>query len=171
MLVTLVAVFISVALAAGIAVTSALTSVSAERKRLRAVTRAPDTTLPEIVALTNDPSAGGWQRAAPFLGLSKKDLNRLTLRMIRAGYEHPSAAIIYTLAELVLPLFAAAAPLLFWTGPRAYFGSAIAGGFMFFMPGIVVERALATRRRAIENGLADALDLLVVCIEAGLGLD
>jgi tight adherence protein C len=36
---------------------------------------------------------------------------------------------------------------------------------------MVVDRALANRRRAIENGLADALDLLVVCIEAGSGLD
>jgi tight adherence protein C len=42
---------------------------------------------------------------------------------------------------------------------------------MFFAPGFVVEQRLARRRREIENGLPDALDLLVVCIEAGCGLD
>ena len=39
------------------------------------------------------------------------------------------------------------------------------------MPGLVVERFASKRRREIENGLPDALDLLVVCIEAGSGLD
>ena len=41
----------------------------------------------------------------------------------------------------------------------------------FVAPGFIVERRLASRRRDIQNGLPDALDLLVVCIEAGCGLD
>src|SRR6185436_11223256 len=42
---------------------------------------------------------------------------------------------------------------------------------MFFTPGLIVDHGLTVRRVAIENGLADALDLMVVCIEAGSGLD
>jgi tight adherence protein C len=172
MLITLVAVFIAVSLAAGVAVSSALTSTSTERKRLRAVTQGPVVSaLPDIVQLSNDPRADGWQRAAPMLGLSIKDFNRLRNRMYRAGYHHPAAAIIYTAAERILPLIAAAVPVFLWSGPRAYFAAAVFAGAMFFTPGMVVDRALALRRRAIENGLADALDLLVVCIEAGSGLD
>ena len=171
MLITLVAVFISVALVAAIVVSSSLTSASAERRRLRAVTRAPETALPEVLTLSNDPRATAWRRAAPLLGLSTKDWNRLSTRLLRAGYDHPSAPLVYTAVERIAPVIAAAVPLLLWSGPRAYFGAAIAGGAMFFLPGLVVDRALAVRRRAIENGLADALDLLVVCIEAGSGLD
>ncbi len=171
MIITLVAVFISVALVAGIVASSALTSVSAERKRLRAVTRAPEVVLPETRTLSNDPRASGWQRAAPLLGLSQTDWNRLATRMLRAGYEHPSAPLVYTVAERIFPVIAAAVPLLLWSGSRAYFGAVVAAGAMFFLPGLVVDHALSVRRRAIENGLADALDLLVVCIEAGSGLD
>jgi len=173
MLITLVAVFVAVALAAGIAVSSALLSASTERKRLREVTRVPDSlALPEVLSLSSDPAASSWQSAAPLLGLSKKDWNRLQLRLHRAGYGHPGAPLVYTFAERVVPLIAAAATvLLLPAGARTYFMAAIAGGAMFFAPGLVVDRSLATRRREIENGLADALDLLVVCIEAGLGLD
>ena len=91
--------------------------------------------------------------------------------MLRAGYEHPSAPLVYTVVERIFPLIAAAVPLLLWSGARAYFAAAVAAGAMFFLPGLVVDHALSVRRRAIENGLADALDLLVVCIEAGSGLD
>src|SRR5688572_2815619 len=125
----------------------------------------------DVLPLSNDPRASAWQQAAPMLGLSRKDWNRLQQRLARAGYEHPSSPLIYTAAERVLPLFAAAGPLLLWSGPRAYFAAGIAGLAMFFTPGLIVDRALSIRRREIENGLADALDLLVVCIEAGLGLD
>ena len=172
MIITLVGVFISVALVAGLAVSSVLSSTSAERKRLRAVTRAPDgIPLPEVLPLSGDSRADVWQGMAPLLGLSRKDFNRLRTRLIRAGYSHPSSPIVYTALERIAPLIAAAIPLLLWTGTSSYFGAAIAAGAMFFTPGLVVDHALSVRRVAIENGLADALDLLVVCIEAGSGLD
>jgi len=172
MLITLVAVFIAVALATGLTVSSALAARSTERMRLRAVTRGPDlAALPDVVSLSNDPKSDAWQRMAPMLGLSVKEFNRLRSRMYRAGYQQPSAPIVYTLAERVLPLVGGAVPLILWSGPPAYFGAAVVAGGLFFTPGMVIDRALANRRRAIENGLADALDLLVVCIEAGSGLD
>ena len=172
MLITLVAVFVAVALTAGLAVSSALATTSPDRKRLREVTRGPElTALPDVMQLSTDPRIDGWQRAAPLLELSATEFNRLRLRLIRAGYQHPSAPIVYAVTERILPLVVGAVPLLLWTGPRAYFGAAVAAGAMFFTPGLIVDHALAQRRRAIENGLADALDLLVVCIEAGCGLD
>jgi tight adherence protein C len=171
-LITLVAVFVSVALVAGLAVSMVMASSSTERRRLRAVTRGPElAALPEVGQLSNDPRSDAWQRAAPMLGLSIKDFNRLRSRMYRGGYQHPSAAIVYTVAERVLPIIAIAVILTLFSGPRAYFGAAFVGGALFFAPGMFIDRALALRRRAIENGLADALDLLVVCIEAGSGLD
>jgi tight adherence protein C len=169
---TLVAVFVAVALGVGLLVQQALAARSTERVRLREVTRGADVAaLPEITSLSSEPRADLWQRLAPMLGLSIKEFNRLRSRLTRAGFEQPSAPIVYAVCERVLPFAAALAPLLVWQGPRAYFGAAVAGGAMFFTPALFVDRALANRRQAIENGLADALDLLVVCIEAGCGLD
>ena len=47
----------------------------------------------------------------------------------------------------------------------------IAMALAFFVPGLVVARKDRQRKREIREGLPDALDLLVVCIEAGFGLD
>jgi tight adherence protein C len=172
MTITLVAVFISVALVAGVAASSVLSSTSAERKRLKAVTRGSEAAaVPDAVSLSGGDRVDGWQRTAPMMGLSNKDFNRLRQKMARAGYQHPGAPIFYTLAERLGPLVVGAAPLLLWTGPFAYFSAALAALGTFFLPGIVVDMGLANRRQAIENGLADALDLMVVCIEAGSGLD
>lgn len=49
--------------------------------------------------------------------------------------------------------------------------SAIIGGVMFFLPEIVVRLITKSRQDNIFYGLPDALDLMVVCVEAGLGLD
>src|SRR5207342_991465 len=54
---------------------------------------------------------------------------------------------------------------------RGWIAALVAALFAYFIPGLVVERFAARRRKEIENGLPDALDLLVVCIEAGSGLD
>ena len=172
MTLTLLAVFVAVALVAGLAASQVLSATSSERRRLREVTQGPAiAALPDVVQLSNDPRADSWQRMAPLLMLSPKDFHRLRNRLHRAGFSHPGAPIFYSVVERVMPLVVAAAPLLLWTGPRAFFGAAVFGGAMFFAPGMFVDRALAARRRDIENGLADALDLLVVCIEAGCGLD
>jgi tight adherence protein C len=47
----------------------------------------------------------------------------------------------------------------------------ISGGLMFYLPDIVLYLMAKKRKEAIFLGLPDALDLLVVCVEAGLGLD
>jgi tight adherence protein C len=46
--------------------------------------------------------------------------------------------------------------------------TAIAG---FLLPGFVLERKIKARQRIIQNGLPDALDLLIVCLEAGSSID
>jgi tight adherence protein C len=174
LIVILVGVFVAVAAVAGFAASAVLSSAAPERRRLFASTNPQGlSTLPELMPLASDSSEpDAWQRLGSILPRSKKDMSKLRLRMQRAGFRHPSrAATIYSFIELVMPFVAAGAGLLLLTGQRAYFGAAIGAAAMFFGPGLVVERRLASRRREIENGLPDALDLLVVCIEAGSGLD
>jgi tight adherence protein C len=175
MLITLVAVFVSVALLAGIVTSTVLTSASVERRRLRAVTgRGLETApFPEAITLSTDKKPDVWQRIAPMLGLGKRELERLRIKLVRAGYDHAGAPVVYTFFERIGPLIVGAIPLVVLTpvSTRTLMAAGAAAMGMFFAPGLIVDHGLAKRRRAIENGLADALDLMVVCIEAGCGLD
>ena len=52
-----------------------------------------------------------------------------------------------------------------------YLGTILAALVGWMIPGFVLERLITLQKRRIENGLPDALDLMIVCVEAGCGLD
>lgn len=107
---------------------------------------------------------------------SPKDVNVMQKRLIRAGIKSPNALRILYGAKILL---AVAAPLLMSlavanseadsTNKIAAILVAAAGGF--FAPNEYVKIKSRRRQKAIQRGLANALDLLVVCVESGLGLD
>ena len=49
--------------------------------------------------------------------------------------------------------------------------SLVLGAAGFFAPDLYLIRAISRRRRTVAKGLPDAMDLLVICIDAGLGID
>jgi tight adherence protein C len=113
-------------------------------------------------------------------GLSLVDTKDASVRqkLMAAGFTATHAPRVYTLLRLVLvfalPTFAW---LFFWlTGEspsilKLYLTLVIAAAIGLYLPALVV-RALADRRqREIVNGFPDALDLMLVCVEAGLGLE
>jgi tight adherence protein C len=53
----------------------------------------------------------------------------------------------------------------------AFMNIVLIAGFMFYLPDVVLWFLAKSRKDAIFYGLPDALDLMVVCVEAGLGLD
>jgi tight adherence protein C len=172
----LVAVFAAVALLAGGIASLVLSRADTGRRRLQQAIATPTSAsqIPELLPLTSDGSLDGtWDDVARVLPRSKKEMSRLHTRMLRAGIEHPGAPVIYSIAELVLPvalgggvyLSGLLVPPTLWLAILA----AVAAGY--FAPSLWVDRRLSRRRRQIENGLPDALDLLVVCIEAGSGID
>ena len=173
LLLSLAAVFVSVALLVGALTSFVLSGTSVSRKRLRQVGQASQfATLPELASLTSRTSAGdAWKKAAGMLPRAPKDMERLRLRLHRAGIRAPGAAVVYTVIEFGLPIVAAIVPFLVFPRPTALMVAMGAGVLSFFLPGLILERRLGQRRREIENGLPDALDLLVVCIEAGSGVD
>jgi tight adherence protein C len=174
MIITLVAVFVSVALVAGLGTASLLSSTSAERKRLRAVTRAPEASpLPEVLKLSTDQPTEGWRTVTGLVGYGRKEADRLKLRLSRAGLDGAATPAIYAVCERIMPVVAAGIALfVLGTQGAAPWMIALAGALaVFFGPGLYVDHRLSIRRREIENGLPDALDLMVVCIEAGSGLD
>jgi tight adherence protein C len=168
----LVAVFISVALAVGSLASMALTRTSPARRRLQ----------PTVG--TTSPGAGMFGQLLGFLqparnkarhlsktpqGASTK-VSRLQRRMELAGWTDPEAAGYYALAEMVVPVIFGLVPLALM-GTEGWLLAIIAAVLGYLVPDVVLTRATRRHQKAIQNGLPDAIDLIVVCVEAGSSLD
>ena len=165
-------VFAGTALLAGAIFSLLVPEESAARKRLFQATRAesPDALL-DLTPLSARPASAFWAPIGKLLPTSTKDRERLRQRLLRAGIKDPGAPVIFSVVEMVGPFVLGGLPFLFLQGPPAIFAAAIGAGMAFFGPSLYVGSRLTARKREIENGLPDALDLLVVCIEAGSGID
>jgi len=97
-------------------------------------------------------------------------------QLVQAGYRAPDAVAVYFGVRLVLTMGFAllAIPLatVLQLGPfgrtAAVFYLAAAG---WMLPFLFLKRRVTQRARSLQRGLADGLDLMVVCVEAGLGLN
>jgi tight adherence protein C len=78
---------------------------------------------------------------------------------------------VFAVAEIVTPVVFGCVPLLFLGTRRGLLLAVIAAVIGFLVPGLVLDHLVRRRQRQIRNGLPDALDLLVVCVEAGNGID
>ena len=113
-------------------------------------------------------------------GLSLVDTKDASVRrqLVAAGFAAPHAPRVYTLLRLslvvALPILVA---VFFWaTGSspsilRLYFTLVIAAAIGLYLPALFVRSRAASRQQELVNGFPDALDLLLVCVEAGLGLE
>jgi tight adherence protein C len=103
---------------------------------------------------------------------SEKKLSRTVRLMLRAGFRSPEAVKIFQGFRVLLPpVFVAAVYFthLFAWNPPFVIGFAAAAGFL--LPDFWLSWRVKRRQRRLVLGLPDALDLLVVCVEAGMGLD
>ena len=102
----------------------------------------------------------------------------LRSRLVAAGYDSENAARTYSVVRLGmvmgLPLLLFALMWLLGMRPsvfRLYLVGAGAALLGLYLPSIFIRRRTAARQQEILNGFPDALDLLLVCVEAGLGLE
>jgi tight adherence protein C len=166
------AVFLSVALVAGLVASWALARTAPERRRLRAIAAQPGGTglIIENPQLTEAPSAT-VSRIATVIPKSPKELSRLRRRLARAGYRSLTAAVLYSLAEFITPLAVGGMILLVVDGQVRWLLAGVGAVIGYLLPGLVLERLITRRKKMISNGLPDALDLMIVCLEAGSALD
>jgi tight adherence protein C len=111
--------------------------------------------------------------------LQNDQTKKLTMTLARAGYRQQDAIIIFMFAKLVAPVIGAIAAFTLLVGMGVYADDStkqaliglglVIGGF--YVPDIFVKNATDNRLEAIRLTLPDALDLLVICAEAGLTLD
>ena len=178
--VILLLVFLAVALATAAAMNS-YSTYRAVRRRL---------------ASELEPSGGGsahsiraekadsaWVKLVNFIeqrGVSLADTkgDQLRKKLIAAGFSHPAAPRLFTLTRLLLTLGLPAAFVIgsYASGsPPGWFklyliaaAAAVAG---LYVPNLFITAKADRRRQALLNGLPDALDLMLVCVEAGLGVE
>jgi tight adherence protein C len=110
-------------------------------------------------------------------GIHEARRTGLRRRLAMAGYDDPRTALIFLGAKVVVPGVLVAAYLFYSLVverlPPGSFVMAVVilgvGGF--YLPDFSLSRRIQKRQRLITNALPDLLDLLVVCVEAGLALD
>ena len=167
----LVGVFVTVAVASGLLTEFVLVRRSPGRRRLNdLVTAGGSIALPVEASLAEqvDPTAERFARLVP---KSPKEMGRLKRRMALAGYHSPYAAVAYGLAEVLLPLATGVFTLYYWGLTSGALFGVFAMFVAYMLPGFWLLRKIDNRKKQIRNGLPDALDLFIVCIEAGSSLD
>jgi tight adherence protein C len=103
---------------------------------------------------------------------SQAEVSVTQQRLIRAGYRKDSAVNLFYGAKVLVPLSLCALALV--TGfarSNAFFVYALALGLGFLAPDFWLGRRITIRQKQIRLGLPDVLDLMVICIEAGLSMD
>jgi tight adherence protein C len=113
--------------------------------------------------------------AKPLEG-KEEEIGKIRLDLLNAGFrgEHaPRYFLAIKFALLVLSLAGAVPAVYFRYGfnRTGFTYLTIAAGFAFYLPTIVLGFMKKARQEQIFLSLPDALDLMVVCVEAGLGLD
>jgi tight adherence protein C len=94
------------------------------------------------------------------------------ITMLRAGFRRPEAGLAVTGVRILLPVLLVAAA--YFSGVyrgRAVLVFAFAGLLGYMVPEFWLLGQIRARQRRLRVGLPDGLDLLVICVEAGLGLD
>ena len=168
-IITLTAAFLLVALLSGWATSAALSAASPERRRLRQLGIAGGYEGTGAVNLVDaiDPRL----KRIPGVPKSPKEMNRLRRRLAMAGYQQPSAVVVYAGAQLITPILFGGTLLLLMGGRSGLLLALFAGAIGYLLPGVFLARRIEQRKLQIRHGLPDALDLLIVCVEAGCGLD
>lgn len=116
--------------------------------------------------------------ALRLMGAGNEVQTRYSQRMIRAGYYEKTAIGVYYAWRIMLALalptgLLMISPLVFQEAhiTTLLWSALVLSLVGFFLPHLFVVRRIFLRQRAVQEGFPDALDLLLVCVEAGLGLD
>ena len=136
-----------------------------------------------LSSLRNERVESSWLKLVNTIeqrGLSLVDTRDVALRqkLIAAGFSATYAPRVYTLLRLVLVIGLPILVLLFFglsaSSPsmlRLYISLVIAAAMGLYVPALFVRARADRRQRELINGFPDALDLMLVCVEAGLGLE
>lgn len=97
-------------------------------------------------------------------------------KMQRAGYRGHSAVVKYLFARTILPLVFAFVGLLLMSktemgGGGKVIWTVLAMAVGYYIPGLLVSNTIQKRQQEIKKAFPDAVDLLLICVEAGLSVE
>lgn len=158
------------------------------RRRLRGVGEVSAETTQEISVLRwADPAqpVAQWRRTLHKLGQAllgripeTRGARHATIRgrLVWAGFDDPRSVPLFLGTKVVLAFGLAYSYTLYGLAvhrvlPNILLISLLLGVMGFFLPDFWLAQRIKERKRMITNALPDILDLLVVCVEAGMGLD
>lgn len=120
--------------------------------------------------------AGFVQALGERIEPGRKDVSAIRLRLLQAGYQSQAAVPVYLGLRLALPIAMAfsAVTILSVLGMASLMGLVAVIWFSalgYVAPSMFIGGRIRRRQKEMQKALPDALDLLVVCVEAGLGLN
>ena len=126
-------------------------------------------------AMTKVLEAAAPAFSKPLQPKSEFEVNKLKQKLAYAGFRGESAVTLFLgmkfVGLLVGAFFGGGYLLLTGMNQQTLMTTLFSAGGMFYLPDIAVMFLGKKRKEAIFLSLPDALDLMVVCVEAGLGLD
>jgi len=143
------------------------------RRLSQVVSRADDNSV--LRSLAPAPGSRLEKLVKPFQKIvprNSADVSIVQKRLARAGYREPSYINIFYSSKVLVPMalcLVATVTQLYTYSPL--FVYALAAGLGYLAPDFWLGRRISTRQSRIRRGLPDVLDLLIICIEAGLSLD
>ncbi|HLN25754.1 MAG TPA: type II secretion system F family protein [Patescibacteria group bacterium] len=124
------------------------------------------------------------------VGLMRMVLGRLKLqnmledrdlkaKLAQAGWRRQSAAVVFVFGRIALPIVMLVLTLLYLSSPGfatwqtsskmlACLGAAVFGAYL---PALMLSNTITKRQKALERSFPDALDLMVICVEAGVSIE
>ncbi len=130
------------------------------------------------------------QQRLPTLGMMRQVVDRLNLlksgqaerishKLMRAGWRSKDAIIRYLFMKMLLPLVFGIVVVILLYGlnqfdlaPVSKLGAALGSVILgAYLPDLIIKNTTQKRQDTIRKALPDALDLMVICAEAGLSLD
>jgi tight adherence protein C len=173
LILAIVGVFAAVLVGVGSLMYYVLAQTAPERRRLeRAGLVATSGVLIDANAGSLTPDETDFaKKVSSVIPRSPKDMTRLRRQFVRAGYQSLTPVAIYSIAQIACPVVFAALPLFFGGLSTVWIFCIITGLMGWLVPGVVLGRMIKARQKIIQNGLPDALDLMIVCLEAGSSID
>lgn len=172
LLLALVGVFAAVALAAGGATYLAYErQASASLRRRLSFTPGATRDLAIENPMDTEQATEAMKKVATFIPKSPKDMTKLQRRLAAAGYHEAHHALIFAFSEIGVAVLLFLGPIVAIGFKRGLIYAVMGAIVGYLLPSFYLERKVQRRRKNIQNGLPDALDLLIVSLEAGLALD